>query len=92
MYVQCICVLRKCLQVGGVVCVTLGHELSEGIAKHDYFGTHRVLKDLEVCVSEGGVIAWFFLSRTHICALHAVLCGTGERESVCVCVDTEIEK
>jgi len=42
-------VLDSChaVEVGGVVCVTLGHGLSEPVAQHDYFGTARVVKDLE---------------------------------------------
>jgi hypothetical protein len=34
------------LLVGGVPCVGLGHGLREGAAKHSYFGTTRVLRDL----------------------------------------------
>jgi len=34
------------LLVGGVPCIALGHGVEEGVAKHPYFGTDRVLQDL----------------------------------------------
>jgi hypothetical protein len=33
--------------VNGVECVTLGHEIKEEGIDHPYFGTHKVLRDLE---------------------------------------------
>merc|ERR1712183_257062 len=35
------------LLVGGVPCVSLGHGLQEGAARHPFFGTTRVLDDLQ---------------------------------------------
>lgn len=35
------------LLAGGVPCIGLGHGIEEGAAKHSYFGTDRVLMDLE---------------------------------------------
>lgn len=34
------------LLVGGLPCISLGHGLEEGAAKHAYFGSDRVLKDI----------------------------------------------
>merc|ERR1711959_510878 len=33
--------------VCGVECVVLGHGLEDATAEHEYFGTHRVIEDLE---------------------------------------------
>ena len=35
------------IEIDGVYCVTLGHGLEEHIVKHEYFGTEKVIKDLE---------------------------------------------
>jgi hypothetical protein len=37
------------LDVNGVVCVTLAHNFQESVVKHPFFGTERVLRDLERC-------------------------------------------
>ena len=36
-----------CLEVGGMVCVTLGHGFTAAGARHDFYGSERVVKDLE---------------------------------------------
>jgi hypothetical protein len=35
------------IQVGGIAVVALGHGLTEGVAAHPYFGTRRVIHDLQ---------------------------------------------
>jgi hypothetical protein len=36
------------LDVGGVECVALGHGLKDAVAQHEYYGSERVVQDLEV--------------------------------------------
>ena len=33
--------------VNGIECVTLGHEIKEGIAKHEYWGSTAVVNDIK---------------------------------------------
>ena len=35
------------MMINGVRCVTLGHGISDGVARHPYFGTEAVIHDLE---------------------------------------------
>jgi len=49
-------VLDSChmVDVGGIACVTLGHGLEDDeVVQHSYFGTERVLRDLQALAGEG---------------------------------------
>jgi hypothetical protein len=43
--------------VGGVECITLGHGMCDDVARHDYFGTQRVIDVLMTCAGwENGAV------------------------------------
>jgi hypothetical protein len=35
--------------INGIACVTLGHDIHEGIVEHEYFGSQKVIEDLKKC-------------------------------------------
>tara|TARA_B110001452_G_C15240811_1_gene429573 strand:- start:2895 stop:5255 length:2361 start_codon:yes stop_codon:yes gene_type:complete len=33
--------------INNIACICLGHNFTEGILQHDYYGTHKIIKDME---------------------------------------------
>lgn len=38
---------NHCILMNGLQCLTLSHEIEKGVAKHNYFGTQKIVKDLK---------------------------------------------
>jgi hypothetical protein len=37
------------ISINNIMCVTLGHDIHEGIVEHEYFGSQKVIEDLKKC-------------------------------------------
>jgi hypothetical protein len=37
------------VSINSILCVTLGHDIHEGIVEHEYFGSQKVIEDLKKC-------------------------------------------